>query len=94
MHVLAQLALLCSSQQHMSCILSLLSVCAALRVILQATPQDLGNLPLVNGYWPFRPVQSSPFVLQLPKPVTGLKCGDGVDQVRGLTEHAVWLFDT
>jgi hypothetical protein len=55
--------------------------------LAQATREVQGTLPLVNGVWPFRPVQSSQAVLQLPKAITGLplKAGNGVDQVRWWT---------
>jgi hypothetical protein len=66
------------------CPLCINTIIAPLHDNAQATREVHGSLPLVNGVWPFRPVQSSAGVLQLPKPVTGLqlKAGDGVDQVR------------
>jgi hypothetical protein len=36
----------------------------------QSTPEARGNLPLVNGAWPYRPVSSATNVLQLAAPLT------------------------
>ncbi|KAF6254887.1 hypothetical protein COO60DRAFT_1703096 [Scenedesmus sp. NREL 46B-D3] len=54
-----------------------------------ATPESQGSLPLVNGVWPFRPVQSSSAVLQLPRPVN-LSGLISVDQAGGWVKTFCW----
>ncbi|WIA36544.1 hypothetical protein OEZ86_007836 [Tetradesmus obliquus] len=55
-----------------------------------ATREIHTRLQLVNGVWPFRPIQSSPAVLQLPRPVSGLTAGNGVDQDQEVLQSWTW----
>ncbi|WIA16346.1 hypothetical protein OEZ85_013044 [Tetradesmus obliquus] len=55
-----------------------------------ATREIQTRLQPVNGVWPFRPIQSSPAVLQLPWPVSGLTAGNGVDQDQEVLQSWTW----